>query len=412
MANLQGFDEKERLNVLYEKNWTRLVTAQLKRFEKAVVDAGKSDDTSRYSSNSSSWTYGGALLYSVTLLTTVGYSRLTPKTTLGKLMTIIYAIFGVPLMLVLLSELGSMFAGGATKGYMKLCCKHKRPRSKNDTHSSVGYHKAPSSPSGKHYYKNNEDSASIQLSSCHATPNHHGAVTPVKHSLCHNSPQQYMEYHHVHHQEIPKRAMLATVRSGRSRGGCRQGPVKQMLVDPSLCPQHCHGPPIVKNCAYGGTMIMASDIEEGEEGEDNEHGGCAHATPSRMPLIWKQPLEDNQCHHLQNSKARASDTPSVPTSLIVLILVSYICAGAAALVTASGWNFLEAVYFCFLALSTIGIGDKLPQSPDLYAQLQLLACCVYLFVGLILIAMCFSLVQDEITNKFRQIAGNIGYFRQ
>lgn len=141
--------------------------------------------------------------------------------------------------------------------------------------------------------------------------------------------------------------------------------------------------------------------------------GCAHATPSRRPLIWKQPPDENQCHHRQSSKSNASsDTPSVPTSLIVLLLVSYVCAGAAALSTTRGWNFLEAVYFCFLALTTVGIGDKLPQTSDLYTQLQLLACCVYLFVGLVLIAMCFSLVQDEIANRFRQIAGNIGYFRQ
>ncbi|KAL3273853.1 hypothetical protein HHI36_015279, partial [Cryptolaemus montrouzieri] len=398
----------ERLNVLYEKNWTRLVTAQLKRFEKAVVDAGKVDGDSKFSANSSSWTYGGALLYSVTLLTTVGYGRLTPKTNLGKLVTVIYAMFGVPLMLVLLSELGSMFAGGAAKCYFKLCCTHKTSRAKNEAHSSVGYHKAPSSPSGKHYYKSNEDSASIQLS-CHNSSNQHITNSPMKHQL--HVPQQYIEYHHHPHQEIPKRAVLATVRSGRSRGGCRPGPVRQMLVDPSLCPQHCHGPPIIKNCNYGGSLAVASDVDEGEDGDESEHGLCKHDTPSRIPLIWKPHPEENQCHHHENSSEDDHDSPSVPTFLVVLLMASYVCAGAVALVTTSGWNFLEALYFCFLALTTIGVGDKLPQSSDLNTQLQLLACCVYLFVGLVLIAMCFSLVQDEITNKFRQIAGNIGYFK-
>jgi hypothetical protein len=60
----------ERLNVLYEKNWTRLVTEQLKRFERAVVEAGKADGASN--PGAPHWTFGGALLYSLTLLTTVG----------------------------------------------------------------------------------------------------------------------------------------------------------------------------------------------------------------------------------------------------------------------------------------------------------------------------------------------------
>lgn len=56
--------------MLYEKNWTRLVTEQLKRFERAVVEAGKADGASN--PGAPHWTFGGALLYSLTLLTTVG----------------------------------------------------------------------------------------------------------------------------------------------------------------------------------------------------------------------------------------------------------------------------------------------------------------------------------------------------
>ena len=60
----------ERLNVLYERNWTRLVTEQLKRFERAVIDAGKTGEASTASTQQ--WTFGGALLYTLTLLTTIG----------------------------------------------------------------------------------------------------------------------------------------------------------------------------------------------------------------------------------------------------------------------------------------------------------------------------------------------------
>lgn len=62
----------ERLNVLYEKNWTKLVTEQLKHFERAVIEYGKSEGPPNEFENTHHWTFGGALLYSVALLTTVG----------------------------------------------------------------------------------------------------------------------------------------------------------------------------------------------------------------------------------------------------------------------------------------------------------------------------------------------------
>lgn len=113
----------------------------------------------------------------------------------------------------------------------------------------------------------------------------------------------------------------------------------------------------------------------------------------------------------QISSPTTNQTPSVPASLVLLFLAGYVCIGAAIFSSTSGWSFLDAAYFCFIALSTIGIGDKLPQNGDLHTQVQLFACCLYLFLGLVVVAMCFTLVQEEITNKCRQFATNMGLIR-
>ncbi|CAH0564917.1 unnamed protein product, partial [Brassicogethes aeneus] len=383
----------ERLNVLYEKNWTRLVTEQLKRFERVVAESGKDGATGNSANH---WTFGGALLYSLTLLTTVGNSRLTPRTAVGKIVAIIYAIIGVPLMLILLSALGSMLASGARRGYSKLCCKQNGNNNKQKARSpTVGYHKAPSSPSGKNYCKNHEDSASIQLASSHGTPNHVNCKPPA----------QFLD-----HQEVPKRAILATVRSGHARGRCRQGVVRQILTDPPLCPTHSHHGTPVKNSIIIG--MSSTDIEDADDNDENEHVLCLHDTPSRVPLIYR--AQENNTRPATPSPAASNpqpNTPTVPAVLVLLFFVSYVAMGAAAFVSTSGWSFLDATYFCFIALSTIGIGDKLPHGADVHAQLQLLACCAYIFLGLVVVAMCFSLIHEELSLKCRQFAQSIGLWR-
>lgn len=128
---------------------------------------------------------------------------------------------------------------------------------------------------------------------------------------------------------------------------------------------------------------------------------CTHDTPSRIPLIWRCP-EDNQ------EPTTHPTSVSVPALLVVSIFIFYISAGALLFSSTSGWSVLDSIYFCFITISTIGVGDKLPQSSEFNAQLQLFACCLYLIVGLIVVSMCFSLVQEEVTNRCRQIADNVG----
>ncbi|CAG9856971.1 unnamed protein product [Phyllotreta striolata] len=384
----------ERLNVLYEKNWTKLVTEQLRRFERIVVESKRMENSA--GSVPVQWSFAEALLYSIALLTTVGYGKLSPKTALGKVATIAYSIIGVPLMLVLLSSLGTLLASGAKKTYAKLCCHTNGAIAKSPT---VGYHKAPSSPAGKQYCRNHEDSASIQTSSIHNTPNHHA-----------NFRQNHHHGQHVEQGEFPKRSLLATVRSSHTRGRCRQTGVRQTLTEPtvpSMCPAHSHHhiPMRTVNSSIVG-IAVTSDLEDAEEPDENDQITCsAHDTPSRVPLIWRSPEREMALVSPSSS--------SVPALLVFALFASYVLGGAAALSSCGGGGFLDAVYVCFVAVATIGIGDGAPTpGVGLLGLGQALAGGAYVFAGLVVVAMCFSLVQEEVGLKCRRIAGVLGLARR
>lgn len=69
-------------------------------------------------------------------------------------------------------------------------------------------------------------------------------------------------------QDMPKKALLATVRASHSKARCRQSQIKQMLTDSHFCLPHHHGN--VSRSMPG--SLTASDIEENEDTEDSEHG--------------------------------------------------------------------------------------------------------------------------------------------
>ena len=145
-----------------------------------------------------------------------------------------------------------------------------------------------------------------------------------------------------------------------------------------------------------------------------------HGTPSRVPLIWRGPGESRRAPTpppRRSSTLQTSTPPRVPAILVVLLLLSYICLGAVAFSSWENWSLIDGAYFCFVTLSTIGFGDLMPgkslqRSDSQASQIQTVACCAYLILGLVIIAMSFSLVQEEVINKSRHLAKTVGLIKK
>ncbi|CAG9861993.1 unnamed protein product [Phyllotreta striolata] len=112
----------ENLNILYRENWTRLAAEEVLVFQEALFKArGSGVGTATYYRNYHKWSFSSSFLYSLTLITTIGYGSVSPHTAWGKLVTILYALVGIPLMLMYLSATGDVLARCFRKLYGKMC---------------------------------------------------------------------------------------------------------------------------------------------------------------------------------------------------------------------------------------------------------------------------------------------------
>ncbi|CAG2053739.1 unnamed protein product [Timema podura] len=184
------------LNVFDEPHWKTAVSMKLMDYQEEVVKAiSKGFDGSDNNLGGSQWSFSGAFLYSLTVITTIvipelhlgpvrwvecsnysacvsphlkgdslvlaapelRYGNVTPRTEWGKLATILYAIIGMPLFLLYLSNIGDVLAKSFKWTYAKCflckgCTRREIPerhrRLKRVQHSmQIAYNESPPEPS-------------------------------------------------------------------------------------------------------------------------------------------------------------------------------------------------------------------------------------------------------------------------
>uniref|UniRef100_A0A1B0EWN9 Potassium channel domain-containing protein n=1 Tax=Phlebotomus papatasi TaxID=29031 RepID=A0A1B0EWN9_PHLPP len=109
-------------NIFNKSAFIELVGQQVLHHQHNIVRAAKGGITETTKTKTSNkWTFSGAFLYSLTVITTIGYGNLIPRTKWGKIATIVYAIIGMPLFLLYLSNIGDILAKSFKWIYAKVC---------------------------------------------------------------------------------------------------------------------------------------------------------------------------------------------------------------------------------------------------------------------------------------------------
>jgi hypothetical protein len=99
-----------------------------------------------------------------------------------------------------------------------------------------------------------------------------------------------------------------------------------------------------------------------------------------------------------------------PICLCFSMMIIYIVIGALVLYRLENWPILDGIYFCFMALSTIGFGDLMPGlKKDSSATLWFLS--IYIMSGMALTAMCFNVLHDEIMHRLKHVVEIDGHGR-
>ncbi|KAI6175765.1 hypothetical protein M3Y97_00725400 [Aphelenchoides bicaudatus] len=287
------------------------------------------------------WTLTSAMYYSGTIFTTIGFGDIVCKTVSGRLMTIVYAIVGIPIMLITLNDLGKFFyksindivaAYGRRVKWVRRFFKKKPPPKTEDVEQG----------------------------------NHITTVHPVDEPAHHVSfnlrpPSEELTLNLETFDDTDVHAETTTDESNNQQAQPAQ--------------------PIINN----NTSILNQPTGVLRQRSDTAENSLDMLSDQEMNQEEEILIEENPAERM-----------SVKVALTITIGWIFLCA--ALFKIWEDWTYFESLYFVFISLSTIGLGDIPVKRRDL-----MVICFIIVIFGLSLVSMCISVMQAALTDLYKRM---------
>uniref|UniRef100_A0A1I7ZJX8 Ion_trans_2 domain-containing protein n=1 Tax=Steinernema glaseri TaxID=37863 RepID=A0A1I7ZJX8_9BILA len=99
---------RESFNSIGQEYFEKLVTSMFTAYRNQFINErhllNKTDGEELL------WTYSNSIFFATTVITTIGYGNLVPATQLGRYACIAFALFGIPLLLVTIADIGKFLS--------------------------------------------------------------------------------------------------------------------------------------------------------------------------------------------------------------------------------------------------------------------------------------------------------------
>ncbi|CAB4058143.1 unnamed protein product [Lepeophtheirus salmonis] len=375
----------EDMEVLIQEDWTKSVTSHLRNFEKSLIIALKEKGWDGSENEESvTWTFSGGLFYSITVITTIGYGHIAPKTPIAKIVTIFYAILGIPLTVLCWSNIGDAMANAFRFSYWRICCfvctKNDKKRQRR---------RAAARP--KVVASNRFPSRSLSIRRSQRT-----SQRSADSALSVESSTSYSIYNNEEKTPVSYEEDVGDI--GRPGMNRNRSSIKTSKNTTFEYPEE--NPPIssINNRTPPGAQVPQK-TPLGRVPEDD------------WMSITADPFLEEYEFILEEEDFDDYSRKPVPIWLSICLVIAYILFGAYIFKAWEGWTLLDSSYFCFITLTTIGFGDLVPDQRTEDGEKRIALCSLYLLFGIAMIAMSFNLVQEEVINHFKDLGRKLGIIK-